>query len=90
MIKLKEILVKEARPASSASKSDVKKMEKMSAKIVKDMKSLSAMFNKLHKVSTGSPVLYRTWKDWEQLTRDASMKYGGWFDFVKDSDYMDD
>ena len=82
MIKLKDIL-------TEAKKSDVKKMEKMGDKIVGDMPKLNFMFRKVHKVATGNPVLYRTLKDWEQLTRDANMKYGGWFDFVKDSDYID-
>ena len=83
-------LIKEAAPARPASKSEVRKMEIMAAGITHNMKKLATMFNKTHKVSTGNRVLYKTLKDWEQLTRDASMKYGGWFDFVKDSDYMDD
>ena len=90
MIKLKQILIKEATPSRPASKSEVKKMEKMADKIVGEMTKLNFMFRKAHKVATGNPVLYRTLKDWEQLTRDANMKYGGWFDFVKDSDYIDD
>ena len=89
MIKLKHILIKEAAPARPATKAEVKKMEKMADKIVGEMTKLNFMFRKAHKVATGNPVLYRTLKDWEQLTRDANMKYGGWFDFVKDSDYID-
>ncbi len=83
MIKLKELITEQAK------KSDVKKMEKMADKIVGEMTKLNFMFRKTHKVSTGNRVLYKTLKDWEQLQRDASMKYGGWFDFVKDSDYID-
>ena len=84
MIKLKDMLTEEA-----ASKSDVKKMEKMADKIVGDMTKLNFMFRKAHKVSTGNHVIYSTLKDWESLTRDAIMKYGGWFDFVKDNeDYV--
>ena len=84
MIKLKDMLTEEA-----ASKSDVKKMEKMADKIVGEMTKLNFMFRKVHKVATGNPVLYRTLKDWEELQRDASTKYGGWFEYVEDSDYID-
>ena len=90
MIKLKQILIKEAAPARPATKAEVRKMEILAAGITHNMKKLATMFNKTHKVSTGNRVLYKTLKDWEQLARDASMKYGGWFDFVKDSDYIDD
>ena len=82
-------LIKEAAPARPASKSEVRKMEIMAAKIVIDMNKLNSMFKKNHKVSTGIPVLYKTFKDWERVARDVSMKYGGWFDFVKDSDYIE-
>ena len=84
MIKLKDILNEQVE----VSKSDVKKMEKLSDKIVKDSEALLKMFNQKHKVSTGDSVLYNTSKDWEQAIRTLKMKFGGWFGFVYDSDYI--
>ena len=84
MIKLKDILKEQVE----VSKSDVKKMEKLSDKIVKDSEALLKMFNQKHKVSTGDSVLYNTSKDWEQAIRTLKMKFGGWFGFVYDSDYI--
>ena len=84
MIKLKDILNEQVE----VSKSDVKKMEKLSDKIVKDSEALLKMFNQKHKVSTGDSVLYSTSKDWEQAIRTLKMKFGGWFGFVYDSDYI--
>jgi len=49
---------------------------------------LNEMFKKNHKVSTRDTQLYSTLKDWESLTRKVSMEYGGWFDFIKDSEYI--
>ena len=83
MIKLKDILTEGA-----ASKSKVKRMEAMSDKIVRDMYKLIELFGREHMVSTGDAVLYNTKKEWEQLARDADMKFGGWFDYVKNSDYI--
>ena len=82
MIKLKDIL-------TEAKKSDVKKMEKMADKIVADMKKLNQMFTKLHDSKTSNPSAYRTLKDWEQLQRDADVRYGGWFEYVYDSDNVE-
>ena len=62
---------------TEAKKSDVKKMEKMADKIVADM------------TKTSNPVAYRTLKDWEELQRDANGKYGGWFEYVYDSDNVE-
>jgi hypothetical protein len=84
MIKLKDILKEQVE----VSKSDVKKMEKLSDKIVKDSEALLKMFNQKHKVSTGDSVLYNTSKDWEQAIRTLKMKFGGWFGYVYDSDYI--
>jgi len=84
MIKLKDILKEQVE----VSKSDVKKMEKLSDKIVKDSEALLKMFNQKHKVSTGDSVLYNTSKDWEQAIRTLKMKFGGWFGYVYDSDYV--
>ena len=84
MIKLKDILNEQVE----VSKSDVKKMEKLSDKIVKDSEALLKMFNQKHKVSTGDSVLYNTSKDWEQAIRTLKMKFGGWFGYVYDSDYV--
>ena len=83
MIKLKELLLKE-----QATKSDVKKMERMANDITKQMKKLNDIFKKTHKVTTRDDMLYNTLKEWEQLMRKVDMKYGGWFGFVYDSDYI--
>ena len=84
MIKLKDILKEQVE----VSKSEVKKMEKLSDKIVKDSEALLKMFNQKHKVSTGDSVLYNNSKDWEQAIRTLKMKFGGWFGYVYDSDYI--
>ena len=86
MIKLKKILSEQIKPAK---KSDVKKMEKMADKIVADMTKLNFMFRKHHMTKTSNPVAYRTLKDWEELQRDAVGKYGGWFEYVYDSDNVE-
>ena len=83
LIKLKELLLKE-----QAMKSDVKKMEKMANDITIQMKKLNDTFKKAHKITTGDDVLYNNLKEWEELTRKVDMKYGGWFGFVYDSDYI--
>ena len=85
MIKLKDMIIKEQ---VEVSKADVKKMEKLSDKIIKDSETLLKMFRQKHKVSTKEPVLYNTSKDWEQAIRTLKMKFGGWFGYVKDSDYI--
>ena len=84
MIKLKDILKEQVE----VSKSDVKKMEKLSDKIIKDSETLLKLFRQKHKVSTGDSVLYNTGKDWEKAIRDLKVKFGGWFGFVYDSDYV--
>ena len=85
MIKLKDIITEET---IGISKADVKKMEKLSDKIIKDSETLLKMFRQKHKVSTKDPVLYNTSKDWEQAIRTLKMKFGGWFGYVYDSDYI--
>ena len=85
MIKLKDILTEET---IGVSKSDVKKMEKLSDKIIKDSETLLKMFRQKHKVSTSDSVLYNNSKDWEQAIRTLKMKFGGWFGYVYDSDYI--
>lgn len=82
MIKLKDIL-------TEAKKSDVKKMEKMADKIVGDMTKLNFMFRKHHMTKTSNPAAYRTLRQWEELQRDANVKYGGWFEYVYDSDNVE-
>ncbi|SVD58487.1 uncharacterized protein METZ01_LOCUS411341 [marine metagenome] len=84
MIKLKDILKEQVE----VSKSEVKKMEKLSDKIIKDSETLLKMFRQKHKVSTKDSVLYNTSKDWEQAIRNLKMKFGGWFGYVYDSDYV--
>jgi hypothetical protein len=79
----------EEETITEAKKSDVKKMEKMANKILSDMVTLNKMFAKLHDSKTSNPSAYRTLKDWEQLQRDASVRYGGWFEFVYDSDNVE-
>ena len=85
MIKLKDILTEET---IGVSKSDVKKMEKLSDKIIKDSETLLKMFKQKHKVSTSDSVLYNNSKEWEQAIRTLKMKFGGWFGYVYDSDYI--
>ena len=85
MIKLKDIITEEI---IGVSKSDVKKMEKLSDKIVKDSETLLKMFKQKHKVSTKDTVLYKNSKEWEQAIRTLKMKFGGWFGYVYDSDYI--
>jgi hypothetical protein len=53
------------------------------------MKKLNQMIAKLHDSKTSNPSAYRTLKDWEQLQRDASVRYGGWFEYVYDSDNVE-
>ncbi len=84
MIKLKDILKEQVE----VSKSEVKKMEKLSDKIIKDSEALLKMFTQKHKVSTTDSVLYKNSKEWEQAIRNLKMKFGGWFGFVYDSDYI--
>ena len=84
MIKLKNILKEQVE----VSKSDIKKMEKLSDKIIKDSETLLKMFNQKHKVSTKDSVLYKNSKEWEQAIRTLKMKFGGWFGYVYDSDYI--
>ena len=85
MIKLKDMIIKEQ---VEVSKSDVKKMEKLSDKIIKDSETLLKLFRQKHKVSTSDSVLYNNSKDWEQAIRNLKMKFGGWFGYVYDSDYI--
>jgi len=85
MIKLKDMIIKEQ---VEVSKSDVKKMEKLSNKIIKDSETLLKLFRQKHKVSTSDSVLYNNSKDWEQAIRTLKMKFGGWFGYVYDSDYI--
>ena len=87
--KIKEMVKKELTEETiGVSKSDVKKMEKLSDKIIKDSEALLKLFRQKHKVSTRDNVLYDTSKDWEQAIRNLKMKFGGWFGYVYDSDYI--
>ena len=47
------------------------------------------MFEKIHDVKTSNPSAYRTLKDWENVYRDADSQYGGWFEYVYDSDNVE-
>ena len=84
MIKLKDILNEQVE----VSKADIKKMEKLSDKIIKDSEALLKLFRQKHKVTTRDSVLYDTSKEWEQAIRTLKVKFGGWFGFVYDSDYV--
>ena len=84
MIKLKDVLKEQVE----VSKSDVKKMEKLSDKIIKDSETLLKLFRQKHKVSTKDSVLYNNSKDWELAIRNLKVKFGGWFGYVYDSDYV--
>ena len=53
------------------------------------MKKLNKMFEKLHDARTSNPSPYRTLKDWEMVQVDASGQYGGWFEYVYDSDNVE-
>jgi hypothetical protein len=87
--KIKEMVKKELTEETiGVSKSDITKMEKLSDKIIKDSETLLKLFRQKHKVSTRDNVLYDTSKDWEQAIRNLKMKFGGWFGFVYDSDYV--
>ena len=92
-MKLKDFLIDDIQLLNeeeeyAATKRDVKQMEMTASKIVKIMEKLNSQFKKAHSVNSGNSVLYDTYKDWEQLTREVSRAYGGWFGFVKDSDYI--
>ena len=87
--KIREMVKKELTEETiGIPKSDIKKMEKLSDKIIKDSETLLKMFRQKHKVSTRDPVLYNTSKDWEQAIRALKIKFGGWFGFVYDSEYL--
>jgi hypothetical protein len=87
--KIREMVKKELTEETiGVSKSDITKMEKLSDKIIKDSETLLKLFRQKHKVSTRDNVLYDTSKDWEQAIRNLKMKFGGWFGFVYDSDYV--
>ena len=87
--KIREMVKKELTEETiGIPKSDIKKMEKLSDKIIKDSETLLKMFRQKHKVSTGDSVLYNTSKDWDQAIRALKRKFGGWFGFVYDSDYI--
>ena len=63
----------------SLSKSDIKKMERASQKLIKDLESFLKVWKKKHKVSVSDPVLYDTSKEWEGIIRNLKIKFGGWF-----------
>ena len=92
-MKLKDFLVDDIQLINeedeyAPTKRDIKSMEMTASKIVKTMEKLNSQFMKAHNVDSRNSVLYDTFKEWEELTRDVSRAYGGWFGFVKDSDYI--
>ena len=81
-------MVKQELKEEAGMKSDIKKMEKMADNIVKQMEKLNDLFRRVHKPKTNDSVLYNTMKDWDHLAKNVDREYGGWFGFVKDSDYV--
>ena len=71
-----------------ARKRDVKKMEMKANKIIAMMKELAKDFKKVHGTKEGQ--LWNKSKDWEDLARKADSEYGGWFEYVYDSDFIGD
>ena len=74
----------------AATKRDVKSLQMKCNKAVKIMDEIAKDFKKMH---GGAPVshnvLYNTFKDFEDLARNASAKYGGWFGYLNaDDDYI--
>lgn len=87
--KIKEMVKKELTEETAVlSKSEIKKMERVPEKLIKDLETFLKVWKKKHKVSVSDSVLYDTSKEWEQAIRNLSMKFGGWFGFVYDSDYI--
>jgi|TARA_B100001079_G_scaffold158872_1_gene136203 hypothetical protein len=87
--KIREMVKKELTEETAVlSKSEIKKMERVSEKLIKDLETFLKVWKKKHKVSVSDSVLYDTSKEWEQAIRNLSMKFGGWFGFVYDSDYI--
>ena len=81
-------MVKQELKEEAGMKSDIKKMEKMADNIVKQMEKLNDLFGRVHKPKTSDSVLYNTMKNWDSLAKNVDREYGGWFDFIKDSDYI--
>jgi hypothetical protein len=87
--KIREMVKKELTEETAVlSKSEIKKMERVSEKLIKDLETFLKVWKKKHKVSVSDSVLYDTSKEWEQAIRNLLMKFGGWFGFVYDSDYI--
>ena len=53
------------------------------------MKKLNMMFKKVHDTKTSNPTAYRTLQDWEYLVSQVDGQYGGWFEYVYDSDNVE-
>ena len=68
---------------NAATKRDAKKLEMKCNKAIKMMKEISKDFKKIYGASTSNAVLYNNFKDFEDLARNADVKYGGWFEFAK-------
>ena len=86
---LKDLLESSKEPINEQSrKSSIKKLEKMANRIILDMEKFNKEFKSIHKVNSSEPQLYDQLKEWESLTRDIKMKFGGWFGFVYDSDFI--
>ena len=57
--------------------------------ICANMVTLNKMFVKIHDVKTSNPSAYRTFNNWKDVYRDADGAYGGWFEYVYDSDNVE-
>jgi len=87
--KIREMVKKELTEETAVlTKSEIKKMERVSEKLIKDLEMFLKVWKKKHKVSVSDSVLYDTSKEWEGIIRDLKIKFGGWFGYVYDSDYV--
>jgi hypothetical protein len=90
MVSLKDFLLEqEDINEVAAKKRDLKKLEMKCNKIVKMMKGVAQDFSKIYKPSTGDAVLYNTLKDFEEIARNVDGEYGGFFEYVYNSDYVE-
>ncbi len=87
--KIREMIKQELSEETAVlSKSEIKKMEKLSQKLIKDLETFLKVWKKKHKVSVSDTVLYDTSKEWEGIIRDLKIKFGGWFGYVYNSEYV--
>ena len=84
MVNLKEVYFAEnSINENAASKRDTLRLEMKCNKAVSLMKEIAMLFKKTYGASPSNAVLYNNFKDFEDLARNADVKYGGWFEFAK-------